>query len=65
MNSAIPFERVLGSRAPEHSAANDDHAPEIAGGRTEVAAGAGWDPFDVWRRRVRDPRRAAERAADV
>jgi hypothetical protein len=42
-------------------AANDDHGPV----RTPVDAAApsttthGWDAFEVWRSRVRDPRRAA------
>jgi hypothetical protein len=45
-------------------AANDDRgplrapAPETMPSVTHV----GWDAFEVWRSRVRDPRRAASRA---
>lgn len=39
--------------APETPAANDD---SIEGGGRPV----GWDPFEVWRTRVRDARRRSE-----
>jgi hypothetical protein len=45
-------------------AANDDGGPvAYAHGRPHAVASpsAGWDPYEVWRTRVRDPRRAAER----
>ncbi len=39
------------------AAANDEIGPvPPAGG--EDAAAAGWDPFEVWRTRIRDARRA-------
>lgn len=41
-------------------AANDDDGPAHAAA-VEKATGpeSGWDAFEVWRTRVRDPRRAA------
>lgn len=46
-----------------YDAANDDQGPvsQIARTQPEQAA-AGWDPFEVWRTRVRDPRRAEANA---
>lgn len=39
-------------------AANDDHGPVAPVARELPASEAvGWDPFEVWRTRVRDPRR--------
>jgi hypothetical protein len=44
-------------------AANDDHGPPLPGAE-EIGVTApegtvsGWDPFEVWRTRVRDARRA-------
>lgn len=41
-------------------AANDDHGPAEAAPVEEAPGGeSGWDAFEVWRTRVRDPRRAA------
>jgi hypothetical protein len=48
-------------------AANDSSGPaspdRSAGGRSSAAA-AGWDPFEIWRTRVRDARRNAPRPAN-
>ena len=42
-------------------AANDDPRPAGAAATVEPAPRpAGWDPFEVWRTRVRDARRGAE-----
>jgi hypothetical protein len=44
------------------AAANDDQGPGPAAPRTGEAhalAPAGWDPFEIWRTRVRDARREA------
>lgn len=39
-------------------AANDDHGPAAQIMREQATTGTdGWDPFEVWRTRVRDPRR--------
>jgi hypothetical protein len=40
-------------------AANDDHASPLPGPEIATGVTAGWDPFEVWRTRVRDARRAA------
>lgn len=44
-------------------AANDDHGPPLPGAEITAlsldAVAAGWDPFEVWRTRVRDARRVA------
>jgi hypothetical protein len=42
-------------------AANDEQRPAGAAAAVEPAARLpGWDPFEVWRTRVRDARRDAE-----
>ena len=45
----------------ESEACNDDLGPIVSrhGSTPAPAATSGWDPFDVWRRRVRDARRDA------
>ena len=53
-------------------AANDDRGPEAVlpapGAELQSLSlggvGAGWDPFEVWRTRVRDARRPAEPPRD-
>jgi hypothetical protein len=51
-------------------AANDDHGPPLPGGAEEIGVTApdgpvsGWDPFEVWRTRVRDARRVPVQPAD-
>jgi hypothetical protein len=40
-------------------AANDDLGPSVPAADAAGGAAAGWDPFEVWRTRVRDARRAA------
>jgi hypothetical protein len=44
-------------------AANDDRGPDggppLPGAEIAANVTAGWDPFEVWRTRVRDARRAA------
>jgi len=45
-----------------HDAANDSTGPALPGGETgrhAAPASAGWDPLEIWRTRVRDPRRKA------
>ena len=39
-------------------AANDDAASAMS--HEQVPPAGGWDPYEVWARRVRDPRRTAE-----
>jgi hypothetical protein len=41
------------------AAANDDHGPTLPEAEAPAAA-TGWDPFEVWRTRVRDARRGSE-----
>jgi hypothetical protein len=45
-------------------AANDDLGPALAADELAASAAAGWDPFEVWRTRVRDARRSASDAAE-
>ena len=46
-------------------AANDDGRPGGSAATVEpVPRPTGWDPFEVWRTRVRDARRDADGAAD-
>lgn len=50
------IDTVTGAVAFE--AANDDHGPVPSIERdTGSAEASGWDPFEVWRTRVRDARR--------
>jgi hypothetical protein len=42
-------------------AANDDRGPVRTPPEAPAASTPGWDAFEVWRSRVRDPRRAASR----
>jgi hypothetical protein len=50
-------------------AANDDHGPPQPGAEigttTTDGTVSGWDPFEVWRTRVRDARRAPPEPADA
>lgn len=46
-------------------AANDDHGPADHVAREHAAKEAGWDPFEVWRTRVRDARRGEGDEADA
>ena len=46
-------------------AANDERPPASAAATVEpLPRPAGWDPFEVWRTRVRDARRDADAPAD-
>jgi hypothetical protein len=45
-------------------AANDDHGPAAAGTDAAASHPGGWDPFEVWRTRVRDARRLPEPSID-
>jgi hypothetical protein len=58
MNNAdqSPAARAAAAAGPD--AANDDDGP-AEGGAGGSAGPAGWDPFEVWRTRVRDARRSA------
>lgn len=43
-------------------AANDDHGPQFARGAaafSHAPGTLGWDPYEIWRSRVRDARRDA------
>lgn len=52
---------ALPESAPVALAANDDRGPLRAAihEAATTATHSGWDAFEVWRSRVRDPRRAA------
>jgi hypothetical protein len=45
-------------------AANDDLGPSVESGEAAGGESAGWDPFEVWRTRVRDARRAATESTE-
>lgn len=51
---------LLTAAAPAAAAraANDDAAGTMS--HEQVPPASGWDPYEVWARRVRDPRRAAD-----
>lgn len=64
MNLFEPRSLPRGALPTEQIAANDDLAPSrtLAGRTTDALLGvAGWDPFEIWRTRVRDARRDATR----
>ncbi len=65
-SSADLTELVAGARqgaAGGLQAANDDAAS--ATGHELVGPGAAWDPFEVWARRVRDPRQPKLTAGEL
>jgi len=54
-----------GASLPGQVAANDDDATGAVAGSpraTPYPGTAGWDPFEIWRTRVRDARRDARRS---
>lgn len=45
-------------------AANDDDGPAPTASERAAPEAQAWDPFEVWRTRVRDARRDGERGTD-
>ena len=65
MSNFDPRSTPRAALLPPSIAANDDRAPGAADEtpRVEPYLGtAGWDPFEIWRTRVRDARRDARRS---
>jgi hypothetical protein len=60
MSSSADTADLLTAAAPAVArAANDDAAGALSHEQVPPPA-SGWDPYEVWARRVRDPRRAAD-----
>ena len=65
MNNFDPRSTTRGAALPPSVAANDDHAPVRSRPAPEsepLLGSVGWDPFEIWRTRVRDARRDASPA---
>jgi hypothetical protein len=62
MNTFDPRSTSRGAAPPAFVAANDDHAAANARPLRTLESklgSVGWDPFEIWRTRVRDARRDA------